>query len=237
MGWKEKTGAVRERIRAFRRSRKKYLVTLVLILLLLALAAYSNWSAKVKSQIVYREALDTEALEVNGTVLTLRDVAFYVAYEEDQVEQQALAYDAEDTAKYWNVHADGVYIRVAARNAAAQMAIHDEVFYQMALADGIGLSDEDEEALQSHVTDFWADLVDGEKDTRLGVTREDIEAAMRKIAYAQKMQTIYAELNNGTYEDYDFSGEAYEELLTTQKYKIRENVWKRLGFGNITLEH
>jgi hypothetical protein len=51
------------------------------------------------------------------------------------------------------------------------------------------------------------------------------------------MQTIYAELNNGTYEDYDFSGEAYEELLTTQKYKIRENVWKRLGFGNITLEH
>jgi hypothetical protein len=237
MGWKDKLGAVREKVRNFRRSRKKYLVTLVLVLLLLALAVYSNWSAKAKSQIVYREALDTVALEVNGTELTLRDVAFYVAYEEDQVEQQALAYDAEDTGKYWNVHADGVYIRVAARNAAAQMAIHDEVFYQMALADGIELSDEEEEVMQSHLEDFWADLLDGEKDTRLGVTKEDIEATMRKIAYAEKMQTIYAELNNLSYEDYDFSGEAYEELLKEQKYKIRGNIWKRLGFGNITLEH
>jgi hypothetical protein len=60
---------------------------------------------------------------------------------------------------------------------------------------------------------------------------------MRKIAYAQRMQTIYAEENGKAYEDYDFSAEAYEELLAAQKYKIRENIWKRLGFGNITLEH
>jgi hypothetical protein len=51
------------------------------------------------------------------------------------------------------------------------------------------------------------------------------------------MQTIYAEENGKDYEDYDFSGEAYEELLAAQKYKIRETIWKRLGFGNITLEH
>jgi hypothetical protein len=135
------------------------------------------------------------------------------------------------------VHVDGVFVRIAARNAAAQMAIHDEVFYQMAVAEGMELSDEEEEALQSHLDDFWADLVEGEKDTRLGVTKEDIENTMRKIAYAQRMQTIYAEENGQTYEDYDFSGEAYEELLKAQKYKIRETIWKRLGFGNITLDH
>jgi hypothetical protein len=237
MEWRGRLGAIREKVKNFRRSRKKYLVTLVLVLLLFALAAYSNWISGQRSKIVYAQSLDTVALEVNGTELTLKDVAFYVAYEEDQVEQQALAYDAEDTGKYWNVHVDGVFVRIAARNAAAQMAIHDEVFYQMAMAEGMELSDEEEEALQSHLNDFWADLVEGEKDTRLGVTKDDIETTMRKIAYAQRMQTIYAEENGKDYEDYDFSGEAYEELLKTQKYKIRENIWKRLGFGNITLEH
>ena len=227
----------RERVKNFRASRKRYVVTLVLALIVLALGIYSYWQGKGKTDLVYADSLNLVAIEVNDVSLTLRDIAFYVAYEENQVEQQALAYDPEDTGKYWNMHADGTFIRIAARNAAVQMAIHDELFYQMAMEEKIELTEEEENSLRNYQNDFWADLVDEEKAEKLGVTREDIEGTMRKVAYAQKMQTVYAELQGREYEDYDFSADAYQELLEEQEYKINRKVWDRLTFGNITLEH
>lgn len=228
---------LKERVKKFRAGRKRYLVTLALAVLVLVLFGYSYWTGRGKAGLIYADSLEMTAVEVNGIELTLREVAFYVAYEEDQVEQQALAYDAEDTGKYWNIHTDEAFIRTAARNAAIQMAIHDELFYQMAVAEQIELSEEEETALKSHVDDFWSDLVDDQKDIKLGIEREDIEKAMQKAAYAEKMQRIYAELHNRDYEDYDFSTDTYAELLDEQDYTINKDVWSRIDFGNITLEH
>lgn len=228
---------VRERVKGLGAGGKRWLATLALTVLVLALGMYSYRVGQGKTRLVYADSLDMTAAEVNGITLTLREVAFYVAYEEDQVEQQALAYDADDTNSYWNLHTEEGYIRTAARNAAIQMAIHDELFYRMALLEQLELTGEEEAALQSRTEDFWADLADLEKDKMLGIGREDIEEAMRKIAYAQKMQRIYAELHNRAYEDYDFTTDTYAELLAEQDYTINQNVWSRIGFGNITLEH
>ncbi len=228
---------LKERVKKFRAGRKRYLVTLALTVLVLVLFGYSYRTGRGRADLIYADSLEMTAVEVNGIKLTLREVAFYVAYEEDQVEQQSLAYDAEDTGKYWNIHTKKAFIRTAARNAAIQMAIHDELFYQMAVAEQIELSEEEETALKSHVDDFWSDLVDDQKDKKLGIEREDIEKAMQKAAYAEKMQRIYAELHNRDYEDYDFSTDTYAELLDEQDYTINKDVWSRIDFGNITLEH
>ena len=37
--------------------------------------------------LVYRESLDEVAAQINGEKLTLRDMAFYVGYEEYQIQQ------------------------------------------------------------------------------------------------------------------------------------------------------
>ena len=128
-----------EKLKAFRQSRKKYIITLILLVTLVALMIYGKDTGERRMKLVYSQALDEVAVTVNGTDLTLRDVAFYVAFEEEQVEEQACEYNPEDTSEYWNVHVDGIYIRVAARNAAIQMAIHDELFYQMAMEEKIRL--------------------------------------------------------------------------------------------------
>lgn len=226
-----------EKLKAFRRSRKKYIITILLAVLLLALLIWGNGAGERRSKLVYRDALDEVAVTVNGTELTLRDVAFYVAYEEAEVEEQAYEYNPEDTSEYWNVHVDGIYIRVAARNAAIQMAIHDELFYQMATEEEIFLTDEEESACQLMFEDFWSDLLDDDKADRLGVSEEDIRACMYRIALAEKYQSIYAQLQDADYEQYNYGEALYEMLLKEQRYSINKNVWGRVDFGNVTLTH
>lgn len=226
---------VMEKLREFRRSPKKYIITVVLLAAFAGLMLYGRNSGLHRAKLVYSQSLDEVAAEVNGTRLTLRDAAFYVAVEEAQVEQQAYEYDPEDPRKYWNTHVNGLYIRVAARNAAIQMVIHDEIFYQLAMKEGIELNGEEEEALERLYGEYWADFTADGKAGRLGVTEDDIYGSMRKMAYAQKYQTIYAELSGAEYEEYDFGEARYEELLKEQSYKIHKDIWGRVDFGNVTL--
>ena len=216
-----------EKLKAFRQSRKKYIITLILLVTLVALMIYGKDTGERRMKLVYSQALDEVAVTVNGTDLTLRDVAFYVAFEEEQVEEQACEYNPEDTSEYWNVHVDGIYIRVAARNAAIQMAMEEK----------IRLTSEEEASCQLAYEDFWSDFTADGKAERLGVTAEDIRDCMYRMALAQKYQSIYAQLQDVEYEQCNYGEAVYETLLKEQTYSINKDVWGRIDFGNVTLTH
>ena len=153
------------------------------------------------------------------------------------MEKEAFAYDAEHPKKYWGIRLNKTYVYAAARNAVIQMAIHDEVFYEMAIQEEIELTDDEKQTLKMRTNEFWQDLVEDGKDVLLGVQEADIAETMRRIAYAEKYQSIYAQMEEASYEDYDFSGDAYTRLLEKQDYSINKNVVKRLGVGSITLQY
>lgn len=226
-----------DHFREFRHGPRRYIITLILVILLVALGIYSYYHGKLQEPLNYAESLDQVVVEVNGTDLTLRQMAYYVAYEEMEVEKQALVYNADNPQKYWNLHVDGVFVRVAARNAALQMAVHDEIFYQMAMAEGEELSEDEVEALENYEEDFWNDLADYNGAEKLGITREDLHETMVRMAYAQRYQTIYAILQNAEYEDYDFTKEAYEILLEDNTYTVKKKVWSRIQFGSVIAGH
>lgn len=215
--------------------KRKLLITLILVVILICFAAGTRYESKQRDPLDYSRSLDQVAVTVNGEPLTLRQMAFYVAYEEAQVEPKALLYDAEHPTRYWNANMGGSYVRVSARNAAMQMAVHDTIFYQMAQEEGIGLTSEEEAYFKQAEQDFWSDLSGDGGDKRMGVSEADILDTMQRITYAEKYQRIFAELHNAAYEDYDFTGAAYAELLKEQDYKIHEKVWKRVSFGSISL--
>lgn len=219
----------------FFKNPKKYILTLVLGVLVVIMGWYSFQGRNRREHLDYAQCLDKEAVCVDGQSYSFRETAFYVAYEEKEVQEQAKVYDYEHPDKYWNLHIDGQFIRIAAREAAVQMAVHDMLFYQMALEEGITLSEDDRITLKNYQEDFWADLTDYDKQYRLGVEKEDIMATMEKIALAQKYQAIYAGLTNQDIEDYDFSSDCYTELLKEHKYKINEKLWDRISFGNVTI--
>ncbi len=217
---------------------RKHITTIVLIIVVVILGIHAyKYQRGLKQDIVYREHLDDVAAVVNGNELTFRDLAFYVAYEEQQVEKQAVIYDPDKPNKYWNIHTNGEFIRVTARKNAMSMAIHDEIFYEMAVKESVTLSDDEKKSLENSQKDFWSDLLDVDGAAKLGVTQEEINAAMEKAAIAQKYQDIYAQLNNADTSDYDFSSDRYKELLEENKYQIKEKMWNRVGMGNVTLDH
>lgn len=219
------------------RRKQSWIFTIILLLIIVGISIGSSWQTKQRQQLVYTESLDKVAASVNGTKLTLREIAFYVAYEEAEVEKQAFAYDAEHPKKYWGIRLNKTYVYAAARNAVIQMAIHDEVFYEMAMQEEIELTDDEKQTLEDRTNEFWQDLVEDGKNVLLGVQEADIAETMRRIAYAEKYQSIYAQMKEASYEDYDFSGDAYTRLLEKQDYSINKNVVKRLGVGSITLQY
>lgn len=218
------------------RQKYKFVLTFILIILFCVTLYWSREKGKERDPLVYRDSLDLVAAEINGTSLTLRNLAFYVAYEETQVEEQAQIYDPKDPGKYWNVRTQNGFTRVSARKAVMQMALHDELFYQMAQGE-IELSEEDEKSIKLAEQDFWEDLSERDGDARLGVTEEDIAEILHRMAYAQKYQEIYAAMQNKDTEDYDFNAEAFQKLLEEQKYTINTKVWERVSLGSVTLDH
>lgn len=216
--------------------KKSILILVVVICILAGLGYYSYHTNKMKEKLVYRDVLDEVVVTVDSKQLLARDLAFYVAYEERTVEDQAEIYDDEDTNAYWNLHINGEFMKVTARKAAMNMAVHDEIFYEMAEKEDISLSEEETSTLEQKQSDFWMDLSDEAKE-RLTVGQDEINEVMRRMALAQKYQNIYADMQGGSYEDYDFEGDAYLKLKEQHQVTVNEKVWDRLDFGNITLIH
>jgi len=216
---------------------KRYKITIALLVLTIVMGVLAYNTRIGREDIVYNESLDMVVATVEGAEITLRDFAVYVAHQETQVQEQAIIYDPEDTRKYWNVHTDGTYISHAARNEAMSMAIHDALFYQLSLNFDITFTDEEMQILENDVDDFWNDLVDEEKEKRLGITREDVYNTMYKIACAQKCQMIYAKMHSVSYEDMDFYEEVFLSFLEDYKYEVDDSVLSRIDFGDVTLVH
>lgn len=221
----------------FFESMKKYRVLWVFTIIMLVLAIVSIVESQNRQGLVYSQSLDEVVATVQGEEITLREFAVYVAHQEAEVESQAKIYNPENTNEYWGLHTNGQFIRYAAREAAVNMAVHDELFYQLSQEFEIEFSEEDEKILQNDVEDFWSDLTDEGKEVKLGITKQDVYDAFYKIACAEKCQMIYTEMNGLTYSDYDFSGEEYLEFLQEYEYSVNQKIIERIGFGDVTLEH
>ncbi len=208
----------------------------LLLMIVIVVAFISMRSGEQKKSLDFAASLDEVAVTVDGTDLALRDVAFYVAYEEKVVEDEAYIYNPQDTGEYWNIHPNGTFIRGTAKQSALDMAVHDRIFYAMAEKEGITLEEEEEKRLSNSQYDFNSDLEDEQKEW-LGVSEDELNESMRKLALAEKYQSIYAQIKNGSTEDYSVSGEAYQKMLEGHEVIVNEDVWDRVDFGHITVHH
>lgn len=216
--------------RSARRCRR-YLSVAVLLCVFLCLG---GCGVRQKT-IIFSEHLEDTVLTLDGQSYPLRELAFYVAYEEQLVQQQALLYDADNTNSYWNTHVNGHFVRVRARQLAMDMAIHDFIFYELALELGMELSEEESAYALSRSEDFWMDL-GAYGQQQLGITAEELDEDLLRMALAQKCQELYAAMEDVSMEDCDVSGAAYEKLLAEHSYKIKKSVWGGISMGHVTLE-
>lgn len=199
--------------------------------------AWAVWQrAQNLQRVIYAEHMEDVAITIDGTEYRFRDIAFYLAHQEMVVDKQARVYDMDHPNKYWNVHTNGKFVRVEARDQAMNMAVHDEIFYQIATEEKLELTEEEIAYMKNQKNDFWDDLEE-EGRQRLGVTEDEIEQRFWRMALAEKAQKIMAAGQNAEEGAYGMNGALYEELLKTHSVKINERLWKRLNFGNIILSY
>lgn len=216
--------------------KRKLRVTVILLMLVAVIAVAAKMDRERKQELIYAESLDVVAVTVDDVELTLRDIAVYVVYQEKTVQKDAVVYDYEKPSKYWNAYTNQYFVRSLAEKSVRNMAVHDEIFYQMALAEGLVLDEQEEAYLLNEQKDFLMDL-SKEQMERLGVTEDDLLEALRKIALANKCQSILAQSNGLYYEDYDYTGAVYELMLSEHDVKVDESVWDRIAVGNITVNY
>lgn len=216
--------------------KQKFKFTIILLGIVAALGILSFREYQSRQDLVFANSLDEVVLTVDGQELTLRDMAFYIAYQEGKIEKEARIYNPEDTDEYWNLYTNSTFMREAGKQAVLDMAVHDEIFYQMAVEEGMQLSEKEEEYLANDRYDFWSDLEE-EQRTELGVSEDELAESMRKIALAEKYQYLLAEMKQKNADDYTFWGQAYEKLLEEHEYTVEEKVWEKVPFGGVTVNH
>ncbi|MDD6428642.1 hypothetical protein [Candidatus Weimeria sp. HCP3S3_B5] len=183
--------------------------------------------------LIYKDHLDDTAAVVDGEKLTFRDLAFYVTYEENQVQKSALAYDPEKPWDYWDSNLGGKFVVSEAKRASINMAIHDRILLRMAEDSGTALTTEEKKQLENRTTDFYEDLYDDQREN-LPVSYQTINRTISDIAIAEKYQRELAEKNDDTFASYSFDGKAYKRLRKKHDVKISDSWW-RIRMGRITL--
>ena len=184
--------------------------------------------------IVYREHLSETVATLEGEALTLKDLAFYVGYQEQKVDFQAQLYDPKHPKNWWNTHTNGEFLRVTARTDAVDMLLHDTYFFRRAEEAGLSLTPEETALAESAAYDFWTDLSDKGKEA-LGITAEDVETTCERIALAQKAQLSLCGETGLDYEAYDVGGKGWEDIKAGLKITTEDTLLSRLAFGTITI--
>ena len=212
---------------------KPIVLILCVAVMVYALLTMGNNRAKLD----YQEHLGDTAVTVDSEEITFQDLAFYILYEEGKIEEQARIYNPDYTKDYWNLHTNDTFIQLEAKEVVLGMAVHDHLFYQMAVAEGMDtLTDEEEQELEYRTTDFWEDLLDIQWE-KLPCSEETINEQIRLAAIAEKYQNYLAEELGPSQAAYKYDGYYYQQIMEQHKVKTNDKLWDRLVLGDITLSH
>lgn len=185
----------------------------------------------------YNEHLEDTAFTVDEKNVTFEDLAFYILFEERKVEEQARIYNKEYTKDYWNIHTNDKFIQSEAKSVVLGMAVHDHLFYQLAVAEGMDeLTDVEEKELEGSIADFWEDMLDVQWE-RLPCDEATINNQIRIAAIAEKYGNHLARENNTSQAAYKYDGYYYSLIKDTHNIKLNKKLWNKLVLGDITLTH
>ncbi len=212
---------------------KPIVLILCVAVMVYALLTMGNNRAKLN----YQEHLEDTAVTVDAEEITFQDLAFYILYEEGKIEEQARIYNPDYTKDYWNLHTNDTFIQLEAKEVVLGMAVHDHLFYQMAVAEGMDtLTDEEEQELEYRTTDFWEDLLDIQWE-KLPCSEETINEQIRLAAIAEKYQNYLAEELGPSQAAYKYDGYYYQQIMEQHQVETNDKLWDRLVLGDITLSH
>ncbi len=210
-------------------------IILCLCLVVIGYALYARGYTRKK--LVYADHLSDTAVTVDGQAITFKDLAFYILYEEGAVEEQARIYNTDSTKDFWNLHTNGSFISAEAKDCVMDMAIHDYIFYQLAVSEGMDqLTSDEKQQLEYAKSDFWEDLLDIQWE-KLPCDEATINDQIALAAVAEKYGNYLAEKDGPSQAAYKYDGYYYEQIKNQHHIVINDKLWDRFVMGDNTLKH
>lgn len=198
----------------------------------------------IKRAFSYEDDLAETVVTVGETVVTLKEISYYVMEVENTGDEYARQYNPDNPAEYWGLYMNekvrAGYVSDLARTAALDYCIRDNIYYLEAAGAGVELTEEEWEGVRADAKDYYAQMTERQKEVTQLVT-EDLELILEKVALTQKymIQLSSQEEDVSVLEavtlHYDVGGDYYENLKDGYAVKVNERIWEQVHPGHITI--
>lgn len=195
----------------------------------------------------YKDHLDEVVITVDQRNITLREFGFYVYQIEGYAQEQALVYNPDNPAEWWNTHfssgPDSQFVCDYAKDVAVNLCIADEIFYKEAIKQGLELNEDGEEKVNKDTGEMFEKMDSIQLDST-GLDEKIISEITRK----QLLSATYAEflVNTVDLSEYDedpyklinWDGAYYqEEILPNHTVQTNDELLDKITFGKITVNY
>ena len=227
--------------------KKSVKITLICIVALIVIGALTVLGIFLhnKSKFRYEDHLDDIIITVDSTNITLRQFGFYIYQVEDFGQKQALLYDKDNPALWWNTHfaagPDSAFVSDIAKETAINTCISYEIYYNEAKKNGLSLDESDEEFALTEAQNFYSQMTPYQLEVT-GLNEEIISDLKRRNTLGLKYMlylcdTVDLSDYDGDVEQlFSWEGEYYiNEILPNHNIVINEKLLDNLSFGKITV--
>ena len=219
------------------------LAVFVVIVLLIAAILF----VKKLNRFEYKDHLDEVVITVDQRNITLREFGYYVYQIEGYAQEQALVYNPDNPAEWWNTHfssgPDSQFVCDYAKDVAVNLCIADEIFYKEAIKQGLELNEDGEEKVKTD-TQEMINKMDSVQMSSTGLDEKIISELTKK----QLLSATYAEflVNTVDFSEYDedpyklinWDGAYYqEEILPNHTVQTNDELLDKITFGKITVNY
>ena len=197
----------------------------------------------LKTVFVYEDDLAEPIVTIDGTVVTLKEISYYIMEVENIGDEFARVYNPDNPIEYWglymNEETSAGYVSDLARTAALDYCIRDNIYYLEAVRAGVELTDEEQESVRTDAEDYYAQMTERQRKVTQLVT-EDLELIIEKVTLTQKYMIQLslqedASILEAVALHYDVGGDYYESLKDSYAIKVNEKIWDQVHPGHITI--
>lgn len=212
---------------------------LVICILIAAVTIYH-----LKTVFIYEDDLAEQIVAIDGTVITLKEISYYIMEVENTGDEFARVYNPDNPIEYWGVfmneETSAGYVSDLARKAALDYCIRDNIYYLEAVRAGVELAEEERESVRADAEDYYMQMTPRQREVTQLAT-EDLELIIEKVTLTQKymIQLSSQEEDVSVLEavtlHYDVGGDYYEDLKNSYTIKINERIWDQVHPGHIMI--
>lgn len=168
--------------------------------------------------------------------VNLQEMAYYIINVEGDINQMAYQYDSEHPDKYWLIRIEATYdMKDYAKDLAFDSCVRNNIYYMEALKAGMELTEAELEKVAYDAKAIMDNLT-GKQMEMSDFTQDIVYNLEKKLYLASKYVNTLTE-EGYKIADLELEGSYYEELLSSYKIEINDEIWDEVVLGNLSIDN